>query len=99
MLEHFAANLAFWGALTLAFDPATRPVGAAIAVAFAVVAIAYGLRTRRELFVIYGYVYGTVAVDAAVLSHLHDTAAVMYVLVSTVAVIVAMVLTHFRLRT
>ncbi|MBI1736879.1 MAG: hypothetical protein HYR51_17055 [Candidatus Rokubacteria bacterium] len=98
VLEHFAANLAFWGALSLTFSRDARWIGAAVAVVFAAAAIAYGLRSRRELFVIYGYVYGAIAVDAAVLSHLHDTASVLYMLGSTVAVIVAMIVTHFRLR-
>ena len=57
-------------------------------------------RRRRELFVIYAYVYGLIAVDIVVVADfLHDEIVVAaYVMLSTVAVIVALFVTHMRLR-
>ena len=99
VLEHIAVNLAFWGALGITFDRDARWVGAGLTVVLAVAAVAYGSRVRRELFVLYGYVYGAIAVDATILRYLDDeTTAFVYLLVSTVAVIVAMIVTHFRMR-
>jgi hypothetical protein len=56
VFEHFAANLAFWGALALCGTPDTRWVAVAL-VAFAIVSIRHGLRTSQEAFVIYGIGY------------------------------------------
>ena len=99
MFEHFAANLAFWGAVILTFDKDTRWLGVALAVGFAITAVVVGFRSRRELFVIYGYVYGLIAIDVTVGDFLHgETIIALYLLVSTVAAIVAMIVTHLRFR-
>jgi hypothetical protein len=98
VLEHFAAHLVFWGALGLTLTDHTRWLGVLIAVVLAALSIAYGFRSRRELFVLYGYVYGALAADLAVVSQLHDSSIPLFLLASTVAVIVAMVVTHFRMR-
>ncbi len=75
----------------------TVGAGAAIAIVLAAAAIFYGFRARRELFVFYGYVYGLIAIDALMLWNVHDELAiVLLLLVSTIAVIVAMVITHRR---
>lgn len=99
VFEHFAANLAFWGALILTFDRDTRAGGAAFTVALAITSVVYGFRKRREMFVIYGYVYGLIAVDAFMADLIHDHIFIMFFfLCSTVIVIVAMVVTHLRFR-
>lgn len=58
--EHYAANLAFLGALALAFSPPTRWPGAALLLALAAAAAAIGVRRRRESFVVYATGYATV---------------------------------------
>jgi hypothetical protein len=99
VFEHFAANLAFWGSIMLAVRRDTQFVGSAIAIALAAAAIAYGFRQRRELFIIYGYVYGLIAVNCLVLQSIdEDVIEVLFLLFSTVAVIIAMIVTHMRLR-
>jgi hypothetical protein len=97
--EHFAANLAFWGALIFTADRDTRWIGLVIALALATFSLIYGFRRRRELFVIYAYIYGLIAVDIVVFSfHYDDIVVALYALLSTAAVIVALFVTHMRLR-
>jgi hypothetical protein len=97
--EHFATNLAFWGALIFTADRDTRWLGLVIALALATFSLIYGFRRRRELFVIYAYVYGLIAVDIVVSSFLHDQIlSASYLLLSTVAAIVALFVTHMRFR-
>jgi hypothetical protein len=57
VLDHFAANFGFWGALALCHDPHTRFAAVAVLCIFAVASIINGLRTDREAFVIYGVAY------------------------------------------
>jgi hypothetical protein len=99
LFDHFATNLAFWGALTLAVHRETRFLGCAIALALAVAAMAHGWKTKQGAFVIYAWVYGMVALDIAVCNLLGDYAlVVLYLLVSTVAAIVGLFVSHARLR-
>lgn len=57
VLEHFAANTSFWGALALSFDDATRYVGMLIVIGLAIINIRKGLRRQQEAFVVYGVAY------------------------------------------
>ena len=100
LFEHFAANLAFWGALIFTVDRDTRWYGLVIALVLAAFSLVHGFRRRRELFVIYAYIYGLIAVDIVVIADfLHEEIVVAsYLLLSTVAVIVALFVTHMRLR-
>jgi Predicted membrane protein (DUF2157) len=99
LFDHFAANLAFWGALTLAAHKDTRPMGCAIAIALAVASMLYGRRMREATFVIYAWVYGTIAVDIIVCDAIQaDVLIKLYLLVSTVAAIVGLFLSHARVR-
>ena len=68
LFEHFAANLAFWGALIFTVDRDTRWYGLVIALVLAAFSLVHGFRRRRELFVIYAYVYGLIAVDIVVVA-------------------------------
>lgn len=56
---HFAANFACWGALALLFDAPTRWSGAALLAGLALYIGRYGLRQRRETFVLYAIGYAT----------------------------------------
>lgn len=99
LFDNAAANLAFWGALTLAVHEETRLTGCAIAVVLAVVSMVYGWRTREALFVIYAWVYGTIAIDIAVCDALNEPIVIaFYLLVSTVAAIVGLFVSNARLR-
>lgn len=57
VLEHFAANLSFWGALSLSFSTDTRYLGMLLVMGLAVISIRKGLKNRQEAFVVYGVAY------------------------------------------
>jgi Predicted membrane protein (DUF2157) len=57
ILEHFAANTGFWGALAFSFGDSTRNVGMLLVVGLAVISIRKGLKNRQEAFVVYGVAY------------------------------------------
>lgn len=97
--DHSAANLAFWGALTLAVHRETRPLGCAIAVVLAVVSMIYAQRTHETAFAIYAWVYGVIAVDIAVCTAIQDEGLIfLYLLVSTVTAIAGLFVTHVKMR-
>ena len=97
--DHAAANLAFWGSLALAAHKETRLLGCAIAVVLAAAAMFYARHTREATFVIYAWVYGTIAIDIAVLDVIHDAIFnTFYMLISTIAAIVGLFLSHARIR-
>ncbi len=97
--EHFAATLAFFGALALSFDSSTRWMGVAAALALAALVVWRGLRGGGEVMVIYAIVYATIAVDVGVVSLTHEAGlAFLYLLVSTPAAIVVLFVVYFRLR-
>ncbi len=56
----FAANFAFWGALALGGADSTRLVGAMLLAVLAVVVGGFGLRERRESFLLYAVGYSTI---------------------------------------
>jgi hypothetical protein len=95
--EHAAANLGFWGALMLTFQSDTRLAGCAVTLVFAVVAAVWGRRTRTDLFVIYAWVYGTIAIDVVVCHALHEVLlAAVWLLASTIAAIAGIFMTRRR---
>ena len=97
--DHAAANLAFWGSLALAAHEETRLTGCLFAVALAAAAMLYARRTRDATFVIYAWVYGTIAIDIAVLAVIHDSMFdTFYMLLSTIAAIIGLFLSHARIR-
>jgi hypothetical protein len=57
VLENFAVNVGFWGALVLCLTAGTRLPGFAILIALAAVSIIRALRSRQEIFAVYGTVY------------------------------------------
>jgi hypothetical protein len=95
-LEHFATNLAFWGAIALCSTFRTRFIGAVVLLALAFVSVRKGLQHGLEIFVIYGIVYaalGLCLMEAQTLSGLSAA------LVELVTVVVAVILLwRFRHR-
>jgi len=99
VFEHFAANLAFWGALLLVFRADSRLIGAALAVLFAALSLAWGLRTHAVAFVLYAYVYGIIAIDVLICSQMRDDVLVaLYLLFSSILAIVGLFITYSRFR-
>ena len=99
LFDHAAANLAFWGALGLVIDGETRLLGCAIALALAGLSAWHGVRKGEETFVIYAWIYGTIAVDVQVCDWLHAEAPILlYLVTSSIAAIVGLFVTHARMR-
>src|SRR5437763_8035369 len=99
LFDHAAANLAFWGALTLAVHKETRPLGCAIAVVLAIASMLYGRRTGESTFVIYAWVYGMIAIDIVVCNAISEEVLIaLYLLVSTVAAIAGLFISYVRMR-
>src|SRR5262249_13690090 len=99
LFEHAATNIAFWGALTLTFESSTKYIGFLVTMIFAAAALTYGWKARHELFIIYGGVYGLIAIDVIVVEWIHEPViASFYILVSTVAAIAALFALHVRFQ-
>ncbi|HEV7766829.1 MAG TPA: DUF2157 domain-containing protein [Thermoanaerobaculia bacterium] len=98
-LEHFAANLAFLGSIALIFADDTRVFGCLIMVALAALVVWWGTRTKTESFVLYGVLYGVLAINA-LLAELVDFEAIvlLFVVVSVIGAIVALVVIHGRVK-
>jgi hypothetical protein len=96
--EHFAANIALTGALTLLIKDEVR--GGLVILAIAVAVIAWGFRTRSEPFVLYGFVYVVIGFDAVLLEQVGDgTLAYLIIVVSMIAAIAGLLALHARFRT
>ena len=99
VFEHFATNLAFWGALVLMSSRESRPLGCIIAMLLAVASARYGLRVHEEMFVVYAWIYGTIAIDVWVADALaNDTAIALFLVVSSFGAIVGLFIMHARFR-
>jgi hypothetical protein len=103
VFDHFATNIAFFGALAMMTDSSTRDLGCLIAVVFAVASAIFGVRAREEAFVIYAWIYGVIAIDVFVVDKVDKMGSsedlmLLYLIVSTIAAIVGLFITHARLR-
>lgn len=99
VFEHFAANVAFWGAIALTIARDTRPLGVILTLLFATASLRHGFRRRRELFVIYAGVYALIAVDIVITDSLQtEVLRALYLIVSTIAAIAALYVTHVRFQ-
>jgi hypothetical protein len=97
--EHFAANLAFFGALAWAFDREMRWIGVLTALALAALVVWRGLRGGGEAMVIYAIVYATIAFDNGVIALVQDDGLrFLYLLVSTPVAIVILFIVYRRLK-
>ena len=99
VFEHFAANLALWSGLLLLKENETFNLGCAIALIVALAVMRWGFAQRIEAFVLYGFVYAVIAVDAFFI-HLFDEeiAALIIVVVSMIAAVVSLIAIHRRFR-
>ena len=66
VFEHFAANLAFWGALGWCSDAHDRAIGVLALIVLAGIAIRTGLRSGIELFAVYGVGYTALGLSIVV---------------------------------
>lgn len=90
-LEHFAANAALIAGLSLMDD--YLHAGTLLTIAVAAAVIAWGFRVRHEPFVLYGFVYGLIAVDWFFLETL-SIAETFVLLVSMIAGVAGLLFLH-----
>ena len=95
--EHFAANIALYGALVLLDDETF--LGCVVTVAIAAFVVWWGFRTKHEPFVLYAVVYAVIAIDWWILDGLKEATPVLLILVvSLVAAIVTLLALHARFK-
>lgn len=63
VFEHFAANVAFWGALAWCSDPGDQLFGVPLLLALAAVALRRAISTQRETFAVYGIGYAALGLS------------------------------------
>jgi hypothetical protein len=72
VLENFAANIGFWGALALCLTSGTRLEGLAVLLVLAAASIVRALRSGQEVFAVYGTAYTALTLaclEAQVVKH------------------------------
>ncbi|MEO6260688.1 MAG: hypothetical protein ABIP63_10065, partial [Thermoanaerobaculia bacterium] len=99
VFDHAALNLAFWGSLVLMVRTETRLLGCVIAVLLAVLAAWHGVRRGEERFVIYAWIYGTIAIDVQICWWLNEEVLILFfLLVSTAVAIAGLITAHQKMR-
>jgi hypothetical protein len=95
--EHFAANIALFGALMLLGT--NKLLACAVTLAIAAAVTWWGFRATHEPFALYAVVYALIAVDVFILDAIHDVKSVLLVIVlSLVAAIVLLLTLHARFK-
>lgn len=83
VFDHYAANLAFWGALAWCLDDRWRWAGVPVLAMLSALSIRHGRLAQRESFVVYGVVYAALGACFTVVPHLGDeTVALSFALVA-----------------
>lgn len=88
----FAANFGFWGALALGGDDATRWIGALLLLALAAIVGRFGLRERRQSFLLYAVGYSTIGLIWLEVLVVRDSVLVSWLGLFTVAGAMALLL-------
>jgi len=99
VFDHFAANLAFWGAIAWCAEWPWLAAGLPLLAVLAYASVRRGLDTGREMFLVYGVVYAAIGICAAALPRLHGTTpSLTFMLVVVCAAAATLWLLRRRLR-
>jgi hypothetical protein len=99
VFDHFAANVAFCGALAWCSPMPWLLAGLPLVAIMAAGAIRHGLRTGREMFVVYGVIYATIGICIAAVPRIGDgTATAAFVLLVVCVAAAALWLLRQRIR-
>jgi hypothetical protein len=99
VFDHFAANLAFWGAIAWCIEWPWLAAGLPLLAALAWASIRHGLDTGRESFLVYGIVYAAIGLSVAVAPRFNDTTTSLgFVLIVVCAAAAALWQLRRRLR-
>ena len=91
LFDQFAINFAFWGGLALTTDHSYRFLGLLITIALGAGAVMWGFRQKRELYVMYAFVYTIIAINIV-------AAEPLLILFSTIVGIVGLFVIHVALQ-
>jgi hypothetical protein len=89
VFDHFATNLAFWGAIAWCTEWPWLVVGLPLLALLSYASVRHGLAKGREIFLVYGTVFAAIGVCAAVLPHIHRTTPSMSFVLAVVSVAAA----------
>jgi hypothetical protein len=99
VFDHFAANLAFWGAIAWCLEWPWLVVGLPLLAVLSYASIRRGLDTGREAFLVYGAVYAAIGLCAAAVPRLHGTTMTLgFVLIAVCVAAAALWQLRRRLR-
>jgi hypothetical protein len=99
VFDHFAANLAFWGAIAWCLEWPWLVTGLPLLAVLAYASVRRGLDTGREAFLVYGIVYAAIGICAVALPRLQGmTASFGFVLIVVCAAAAALWQLRRRLR-
>ncbi len=91
LFDQFAINIAFWGCVILTFVSDSRALGLVVTLILAAAVLRHGFRSRREIFIMYAFIYTLIVINILV-------AEVFVVLASTVVAIVGLFVIHAEFR-
>jgi hypothetical protein len=97
VFDHFAANVAFWGAIAWCLESPWAFAGLPLLGAFAFASVHRGVGTGRESFLVYGIVYAAIGVVAAIEPRLNGLTMQLGFVLAIVCVAAA-TLWHLRRR-
>ena len=99
ILEHFAFNLMMLAPFALVSVQGMLRTACLLTIIAAALVIYLGFRLRRESVVLYGFVYGVIAVDVLLTDLVHNNTFTLFlILVSMVAAVAALFAIHSRFR-
>ena len=99
VFDHFAINLASWGAIAWCAEWPWLAAGLPALAALTYASVRRGLRTGREAFLVYGTVYAAVGACVTALPHIHGTKpSLAFVLIVVCAAAAALWWLRRRLR-
>ncbi len=82
VFDHFAANLAFWGAIAWCLEWPWLAAGLPLLLGLAYASVRRGLDTGREAYLVYGVVYAAIGLCVATVPQLHGvTTSMAFVLI------------------
>jgi hypothetical protein len=82
VFDHFAANLAFWGAIAWCLEWPWLAAGLPLLLGLAYASVRRGLDTSREAYLVYGVVYAAIGLCVATVPHIHGmTTSMAFVLI------------------
>jgi len=91
LFDQFAINFAFWGGLALTTDHSFRFLGLLMTIALGVGAVMWGFHEKRELYVMYAFIYTIIAINIV-------AAEPLLIMFSTIAGIVGLFVIHVALQ-